>query len=196
MLFHQRNKRDVALRTRRHVRSESIFARRDSDRLHAGSRLARGRTVFVGTATHVSAPRSLSTWERAARSPRRQECEPRRPMQAASSHARRALAGQATSPINTSAACYDCNQILAGRNDVVTRSHEKLRSTVRGTSRCKPGFGRHRCHHSIANAKATAVSLGRESLEHCSSRFLFCSRLRSLLFAIWNGHRRPIRPNL
>jgi hypothetical protein len=67
MLFHQRNKRDVALRTRRHVRSESMFARRDSDRLHAGSRLARGRTVFVGTATHVSAPRSLSTWERAGR---------------------------------------------------------------------------------------------------------------------------------
>src|SRR6266849_7157895 len=43
---------------------------------------------------------------------------------------------------------------------------------------------------------AIAVSLGRESVEHCSSRFLFCSRFRSWLFAIWNGHRTPIRPNL
>jgi hypothetical protein len=37
---------------------------------------------------------------------------------------------------------YDCNQILGGGDDVVTRSHENLLSTVRGTSRCKPGFGR------------------------------------------------------
>ena len=29
-------------------------------------------------------------------------------------------------------------------DDVVTRSHENLRCTVCGTSRCKPGFGGHR----------------------------------------------------
>ena len=32
---------------------------------------------------------------------------------------------------------YDCNPILGGGDDVVTRSHENLLSTVRGTSRCK-----------------------------------------------------------
>src|SRR5258707_15760724 len=32
---------------------------------------------------------------------------------------------------------YDCNPILGGGDDVVTRSHETLLSTVRGTSRCK-----------------------------------------------------------
>jgi len=37
---------------------------------------------------------------------------------------------------------YDCNQILGGGDDVVTLSHENLLSTVRATSRCKPGFGR------------------------------------------------------
>jgi hypothetical protein len=30
--------------------------------------------------------------------------------------------------------CYDCNAILAGGDDIVTRSHENQRSTVRGTS--------------------------------------------------------------
>jgi len=41
-----------------------------------------------------------------------------------------------------SAACCDCNQILTGRNDVVTRSHENLRSTVRATSPgAKPASG-------------------------------------------------------
>jgi len=49
-----------------------------------------------------------------------------------------------TKAIKASAACYDCNPILAGGDDVVTRSHENLRCTVRGTSRCKPGFGGHR----------------------------------------------------
>ena len=101
-----------------------------------------------------------------------------------------------TKAIEASAACYDCNPILGGGDDVVTRSHENLRSTVRRTSRCKPGFGGYRCHHSIANAKATAVSLGRESLEHCWSRPLFCSRFWLRLFAIWNGRRTPIMPNL
>jgi len=43
-----------------------------------------------------------------------------------------------TKAIKASAACYDCNRILRGGDDVVTRSHEDLRSTVRGTSRCKP----------------------------------------------------------
>jgi len=42
-----------------------------------------------------------------------------------------------TKAIKASAACYDCNRILGGGDDVVTRSHEDLRSTVRGTSRCK-----------------------------------------------------------
>ena len=35
---------------------------------------------------------------------------------------------------------YDCNPILGGGDDVVTRSHENLLSTVRGTSRCKARF--------------------------------------------------------
>jgi hypothetical protein len=36
-----------------------------------------------------------------------------------------------TNAIKASAACYGCNPILAGRNQVVTRSHENLRITRR-----------------------------------------------------------------
>jgi hypothetical protein len=36
-----------------------------------------------------------------------------------------------TKAIKASAACYGCNPILAGRNHVVTRSHENLRITRR-----------------------------------------------------------------
>ena len=35
---------------------------------------------------------------------------------------------------------YDCNPILGGGDDAVTRSHENLLSAVRGTSRCKAGL--------------------------------------------------------
>jgi hypothetical protein len=91
---------------------------------------------------------------------------------------------------------YDCNQILGGGDDVVTRSHENLLSTVRGTSRCKPGFGRASMPSFNNQRQSNPVSLGRESLEHCWSRPLFCSRFWLRLFAIWNGHRTPIMPNL
>jgi hypothetical protein len=53
-------------------------------------------------------------------------------------HRRSADRRRMTKTIKASAACYDCNRILGGGDDVVTRSHEDLRSTVRGTSRCKP----------------------------------------------------------
>jgi hypothetical protein len=53
-------------------------------------------------------------------------------------HRRSADRRRMAKAIKASAACYDCNPILGGGDDVVTRSHEDLRSTVRGTSRCKP----------------------------------------------------------
>jgi hypothetical protein len=47
-----------------------------------------------------------------------------------------------TKAIKTSAACYDCNPILAGGDDVVTRSHENLRCTVfAGPAGASPASG-------------------------------------------------------
>jgi hypothetical protein len=45
-----------------------------------------------------------------------------------------------TKAIKTSAACYDCNPILAGGDDVVTRSHENLRCFA-GPAGASPASG-------------------------------------------------------
>ena len=44
-------------------------------------------------------------------------------------------------PIKASAACYDCNPILCGGDDVVTRSHENLRQLFAGPAGASPASG-------------------------------------------------------
>jgi hypothetical protein len=94
-----------------------------------------------------------------------------------------------TNAIKASAACYDCNPILAGRNQVVTRSHKNLRITRRSGILTQPILTQPRKQNYDEKSRLSRI----DNDAGCDLRTGFCGHGRTE-GAVLAQSDRPLRP--